>query len=251
MTPTAPKGNHELIFGKATEMSKSASAAGLWLMAGLTPVAIPAAAFATMAVNKVIVDFLSGKPRRSDVELHNTGRERMYVLVEPAEIRAPGLPRQKRVKIRNPQRLGLLVTPTRLILEPGQRKIVRFAALAAGAATDRVFRVTIRPVVGKVVAPTTAIKIVVGYDLLVIIRPQHLKPHLTGRRKGRTITFRNTGNTNALLFNGRQCDQRGKNCKTLPVKRMYANTVWTLKLDHGTPAEYYVKVGETTVKKSF
>ncbi|MEN8195982.1 MAG: hypothetical protein ABFS30_05615, partial [Pseudomonadota bacterium] len=70
-------------------------------------------------------------------------------------------------------------------------------------------------------------------------------------RKGRTITFRNTGNTNALLFNGRQCNKAGKNCKTLPVKRMYAKTVWTLKLNRDTAAQYYIRVGESTVKKSF
>lgn len=232
-------------------MGKAASAAGLWLVAGLTLFTMPTAASAAMAVNKVILDFLPGKPRRSDVEVHNTGKERMYVVVEPAEIQAPGLSQQKRVKIRDPQKLGLLVTPSRLILEPGQRKVVRFAALAANAATDRIFRVTIRPVVGKVIARTTAIKIVVGYDLLVIIRPQRPKPNLIGQRNGRTITFRNTGNTNALLFNGRQCDKAGKNCKTLPVKRMYATAVWTLRLTRDTPAEYYIQVGGTTVKKSF
>ena len=212
---------------------------------------LPTPATAAMALNKVILDFQPGQPRRTDVEVRNTGKERMYVVVEPTEIRQPGTKQEKRVKVRDPQDLGLLVTPSRLILEPGQRKIVRFAALAGHSQTDRIYRVTIRPAVGRIKSKRTAVKIVVGYDLLVMLRPRNPKPNLVTKRTGRTVTFQNTGNTNALLFNGRQCDKSGKKCKTLPVKRLYANATWKLKLDRDTPVEYYIRSGRTTQKKTF
>ena len=80
-----------------------------------------------------------------------------------------------------------------MILEPGQRKLVRFAMLAPPVGKDRIYRVTIKPVVGKLRTQQTAVKIVVGYDLLVMQRPTGAKASVTGKRQGRILTLRNTG----------------------------------------------------------
>lgn len=207
-------------------------------------------AAATMSVSQVIVEFSKPGQRRADVEVQNRGRERMYVLVSPAMIANPGTSSERRVKVADPGKLGLLVTPQRMILEPGQRKLVRFAMLAPPQGKDRIFRVTIKPVVGKLRTRQTAVKIVVGYDLLVMQRPTKAQATVTGQRKGRWLTVRNTGNTNALLFDGKQC--RGtKNCKRLPARRIYAGASWKVKLPRSGPVNFLVRVGNRTTKKSF
>jgi len=210
-------------------------------------VAMPAQA--TMSVSQVIVEFSKPGQRRADVEVQNRGRERMYVLVSPAMIQNPGTKGERRVKIADPGKLGLLVTPQRMILEPGQRKLVRFAMLAPPVRKDRIYRVTIKPVVGKLRTQQTAVKIVVGYDLLVMQRPARAKASVTGKRQGRILTLRNTGNTNALVFDGKQCV--GKKCARVPARRLYAGTVWRVRLPRSGPVNFLVRVGNRTTKMRF
>jgi Mat/Ecp fimbriae periplasmic chaperone len=198
---------------------------------------------AGLALSPAIVDFSPDQPMRSDIELVNNGDERLFVVVEPSEIKAPGTDAEKRVQNPDPQALGLLATPSRLILEPGQRKYVRIALLADAGDQDRIFRVTIKPVVGAVDAPTTGLKILVGYDVLVIQRPRQPKATVTATRSGETLTLKNEGNTNAELFNGRQCDVSEIHCTQVPGNRLYAGATWNVQIKPDLPIDYAVKVG--------
>jgi len=199
---------------------------------------------ADLVLSQVVLDFGPGQPARDDVEVLNNGADRLYVAVEPSEIKSPGTPNQQRVRIRDPQESGLLVSPARLILEPGQRKFVRVAAISPPNAVDRIYRVSIKPVVGELGTATSGVKILIGYDVLVILRPQEPHAVVTGTRSGRSLVFKNTGNTNAELIHGRQCDAAGKSCVSLPAARLYAGTSWQVELPWDTPAEYTKKIGE-------
>ena len=150
-----------------------------------TGAASPAAA--DLVLNMVIVDLVPGQPPRADIEASNTGSERIYVVAEPAEIVNPGRPDERRVASPDPAALGLLVTPQKMILEPGERKLVRIAAIAPPARTDRIYRVTIKPVAGDVSAATSALKILVGYDVLVVARPAVMTGTVTATRTGASI----------------------------------------------------------------
>src|SRR5581483_2714259 len=101
---------------------------------------------AGLSVSPVIVDFLPGQPPRADVELVNSRTEQLYVAVEPSEIAAAGTGAERRVQTPDPQELGLLASPGRLILEPGQHKFVRIAMLQEAGESDRIYRITIKPV---------------------------------------------------------------------------------------------------------
>src|SRR5690606_7703486 len=111
--------------------------------------------------------------------------------VQPAEIVAAGTPDEQRIDVRDPAERGLLVSPNRLVLEPGQRQLVRFALLSRPADRDRVYRVTITPVVGDIVANETALKIMVGYDILAIAQPARPAAELRATRDGRNLTITN------------------------------------------------------------
>jgi P pilus assembly chaperone PapD len=206
---------------------------------------------AQLVMNQVIVDFAPGQPTYEDVELWNSSRERLYLVSEPAEMVSPGLPAEHRVTSPDPAQLGLLVTPNRMILEPGQRRLLRVAAIAAPASTDRIYRVMVKPVTGGVSADQTALKILVGYDVLVIVRPLAPAATITAAREGGQVVLHNEGNTNAELFDGVQCDAQGGHCTELPAKRLYAGATWKLDSARSTPFEYSVKVGSQTHRQKF
>ncbi len=212
--------------------------------------AAPLPASAQIALNKIILDF-GGDETRQDVEVVNNGDETAFVVVEPARIDAPGSAEEQRVTARDPNELGLLVTPNRLVLEPGERKLVRIAVIEPATAVDRIYRVTVKPVLGEVRATETALKLLVGYDLLVIVRPNNAAPDLSFERRGRSVVITNSGNTNVLLSEGRQCEAANDACTDLPSKRLYAGGQWELELESDAPAEYYVDNGSGVTVTQF
>ncbi len=220
------------------------SAAGI---VGLTP----EFSSADMLISQAILDFATTGDRRRDVEVGNSGRERMYVVVEPALIENPGTVGERRVAEPDPEKLGLLVTPTRLVLEPGERKVIRISLLREPPVADRVYRVMIKPAVGRVQSDQSAVKILVGYDVLVIQRPVAARDDVSFTRQGPWLTLRNGGNTNVLLSDGKQCDAAGHNCRTLETKRLYAGAQWRVRLPHGGPVTYSLQVGNNVVRRSF
>ncbi len=217
--------------------------------------AIAAAAYpaqASIVLSQVVVDILPTSDVAQNIEVSNDGTDIAYVVAEPAEIIAPGQPGETRKPIVDPGLGGLLVSPQRLILQPGERKTVRIAAIAPRGSTDRVYRVTIKPVAGPVTAPVTALKLLVGYDVLVIYRPAAPAPKIVGERNGDQLTLRNIGNTNADLFEGRACTgDTAATCKDLPSRRLYAGQAWQQTLPTPGTVRYRVAMGATSSEQRF
>ena len=197
-----------------------------------------------LVLSDLVVELRSGKDSRKDIELWNNSDERSYVEVTPAEIVDPGRATETRRSEPNPEVLGLLVSPNRMILEPGQHKVIRIAAIAAPSDRERIYRVTVKPVVGDVSGDHSGLKVLVGFDVLAILRPNNLAPRINGAREGRTLTIRNDGNSSAELINGKQCQSAGSNCSALPAKRLYAGADWRLELEGDGTVEYSVKIGD-------
>lgn len=208
-------------------------------------------AHAEMVLSQVIVDLMPGKPPREDIEVGNLGNERMYVSAEPFEIRGAGTSEEERIAADEPDRSGILVAPRRLVLEPGERRTVRVAAIGDRSATDRVYRVAIKPVAGAVSADSSALKVFVGYEALVIVRPDKFTGEVVGIREGATLTLRNAGNTAQELFDGQQCDASGKDCRALPAKRLYPGATWRQELPFATQVTYKAAIGPTIRERKF
>lgn len=220
-------------------------------LALVASVALVAEAHAEMVLSQVIVDLLPGKPPREDIEVWNDGAERMYVLAEPFEIHRPGTAAEQRVAVTDPEQAGLLVSPLRLVLEPGERRTIRIAAIGARSATDRIYRVTIKPVAGSVTAEDSALKVFVGYDTLVLVRPETFEGDVEAIRNGRSLTLRNSGNTAHEMFDGRQCNAAGDDCRELPAKRLYPGATWEQQLPFETPVSYRSSIGPTVRDREF
>jgi P pilus assembly chaperone PapD len=211
--------------------------------------AVPA--YGELILSDLVVELQPGKNSRKDIELWNKADERSYVEISPAEIVNPGQATESRRQEPNPERLGLLVSPNRMILEPGQHKIIRIAAIASPVDRERIYRVTVKPVVGDVSGDHTGLKVLVGYDVLAIVRPANPAPKIAGSREGRTAVIRNEGNSSAELLNGKQCRTGSTNCTSLPGKRLYAGAEWRLPLEGDGPVQYSVKFGDKISTVSF
>lgn len=208
----------------------------------------PSAASADMVLSQVIVDLEPNEAPRDDIEVSNTGSERMYVLAEPFEILNPGTKEESRVDARDPLAAGLLVSPQRIVLAPGERRVIRVALTGDRPARERVYRVAIRPVAGEVTSEVSAVKVLVGYDVLVLARPAQATDAIASERVGRTLIIRNEGNASQEIFDGEQCDGEGRDCRALPAKRLYAGAIWEQTLPHDTPAQYSAARGSRVTK---
>lgn len=200
---------------------------------------------AAMSLSRAVVVFQPGEAQRQDIIVRNPDSEPLYVRVEAAEIVNPGKPDQQRKVAREAEDIDLLVTPNRLVLQPGQEKAVRLVNLKPAGETERVYRVQLTPVVGKIETEAKlAIKVVVAYDTLVVVEPAKPRPSLLARREGRRLTFTNDGNVYALLTNGKQCPVENAaedQCMALQGTRIYPGVEWSIDLPYDQPAFYDIE----------
>jgi P pilus assembly chaperone PapD len=201
-------------------------------------------ATAELVVSQLIIEFKPGATRTADIEIVNKGDERSYIVVEPREVLKAGQPGEERVATPDPAKLGLLASPARFILEPQQRRTLRIAAIGAASERERVYRVTVKPVTGAVSGSESGLKLLVGYDLLVLVRPPIIRTAVGSKRAGSRLTLINDGNASVELAEGKLCDPGGKNCQALPAKRLYAGANWSQELPGKGRGEYRIRSAE-------
>lgn len=206
---------------------------------------LPAAA--NMLLSNSIVHFGPDQPTREDIEIENPTAEPMYIKVVPSVIHNPGTDEERREEITNPKEAGLLVSPNKLVIPPGGRKLVRFVNLKPRASKEQVYRVAVTPVVNQVKSDSTGVKILIGYEVLVLTQPTNPNPNLVVSREGNRLLVSNNGNTNVLMREGYQCPFEGaekEDCEGLRGKRIYPGNNWSLDLPADKPVEYYLAVGK-------
>ncbi len=212
-------------------------------------------ASANMVLSDAIVHFEPGKPLRKDVEVENPSSETLYIEITPSIVRNPGTENEKRETITDPRESGLLVTPNKIVVPPGGRKLVRIVSLNSPGDDEHVYRVTFKPIVGDVETEQIGVKILIGYEVLVLLQPSSPEPSLVTTRSGNTLSFVNEGNTNVLLRQGTQCpkgaSQNADECETLRGKRLYPGNKWSVELPYDKPVEYQMSVGTKNSVKTF
>lgn len=221
---------------------------GAMLAAALHPVS---KAQAGIVLSQLVVELQPGQQTREDIEVWNDSDERAYVAVEPREIVGAGTPGQTTRHDVNPETLGLLVSPARMILEPGQRKLVRVAAVGKPVERERVYRVTVKPVSGEIQSEQSGLKLLVGYDALVLVRPARDDVRVTGSRIGDTLTLRNDGNVSVELIDGQHCDGERRICTPLPGKRLYAGAEWSIGVGAEHTANFMIRSPKRTKLQAF
>ena len=203
----------------------------------------PAHAQGNLSIDKLWVEFGDGLPDRADVVIRNDSKERYYITVASSEVTAPGTEQEARVAQPDPEAAGLLVTPNRLILEPGAMRSIRLVSLNTNLTKDRIYRVLISPEVAAEKAEkrgdnTSAlqIKMLAAYDVLVIARPAGARPDLKVERKPDQVVIANRGNTNILVSEVLICpatvnEPDPATCRTSESRRLYADMSMSLPLE--------------------
>ena len=211
-------------------------------------------AHAEFSITSAIVEFTADKPRPQDIEVVSRSNETQYIVSEVYEIRNPGLPNEERVLVEDPSQAKLLVTPDRLVLGAGARKLLRFVLLDEPGTAERVYRVVVKPVIKGVDSKSqVGLKVLVGYEALVLVRPAAIKTSYQAERQGSDIVVTNRGNSDILLQNGTLCPPGttppSDKCQLPPVLRIYPGQTATMTLPQDWPVTYSVWDGaETTIR---
>jgi P pilus assembly chaperone PapD len=210
-------------------------------------------AFAKLSLNNVIVDIPGTGERFRDIEATNTGEDTLYLDVTVREVLQPGEASEQRRPVNLAEDRSLIVTPNKTVLPPGARRLIRFMAMGAAPGRERVYRVSVTPVIAGVEAKQTALKILVAYDVLVLVRPAVLSASgLKVQRSGATLKVENAGENSVFLQDIRQCAPGTEQspCPSLTSKRLYPGNSWSYALPHDAAVEIQQTVGDdTTVER--
>jgi P pilus assembly chaperone PapD len=194
-------------------------------LTALAMAASPAAA--DISVSRGVIIFESGASQRTIV-VTNDGKDMAFVTAKVRAVAAPGEADEKLQADLNPAVLGLLATPSRFALEPGEQRGVKLMTIVPAGERDRVWRVQLAPVVGELKPGQSGVAFVIAYDALVIQRAANARPTLAGARTGRTLTLTNRGNSFVMVSSIEQCS--AGTCTTVPGKRLYAGQAWNTQL---------------------
>lgn len=202
-------------------------------------------AHSQISVNRSVIEFTKSA-KVQDIEVLNSGDHKVYLDLKAAEIINPESANPQRVELTDPRTSPLIVSPRQLLVPPGERRRMRVILRKSATDTDRVFRLSVKPYVGSVKIDqngtdkkSSAIKVLVGYDLLLISRPSTLNPDISVKRDNNSIAFHNRGNTNVLLRKIEQCNSDGGECKEIQPNRLYAGETYKVDLPHTGGASLY------------
>lgn len=207
-------------------------------------------AFAQITVNKSVLEFNEDNLVQ-DIDITNTGDYKIFLNLSAAKIRNPHTANPERIELKDPRTSPVLVSPKQVLIPPGQRKRVRIILRKIPEDFDDVYRLAIKPFTGDVQiendrppeAKSSAVKILLGYDILLLARPKNAVGKLAVKRTSNALWFKNTGNTNVLLRRMQQCDAAGLDCEDLQPNRVYAGEVYKVDLPKkGSAKKYPVQV---------
>jgi P pilus assembly chaperone PapD len=184
---------------------------------------VAGSAFATpsaaqLVVDRMWVDMRPDSAGREDLVLRNESTDRYYVSLVASEVLGAGTETEQRIEVADPEALGLLISPTRLILDPGASRAVRVVNIGQATAADRIYRLRITPQVTDVDAEAALpegetgvnIRVLMAYDVLIVARPAEARPQIVTVAEPGAILLRNDGNTNTLLLNGEICPRNAR-----------------------------------------
>ncbi|WP_346839068.1 fimbria/pilus periplasmic chaperone [Microbulbifer sp. SAOS-129_SWC] len=208
--------------------------------------------WAAMSLDKMVIHLDAAPNAREDVVVSNPDNETIYVQTEVYRVDHPGRKDEKKVLITDPRDFKLLVSPSKAVIPAGASKRFRLMSVETGIDNEKVYRVTFKPVVGKITSKATGVKILVAYQALIFVQPKDGAYQLALHKFGDHWQLANRGNINVEVRQLRFCRAQG-DCEALPsIGRLYAGAHKDLKL----PADQgYLKLnafdGSDGVEKTF
>jgi len=205
---------------------------------------LPMISHAAISVTPMIVTFKSSEMPRQDVMVFNRGKHTAYVTITPYQILNPGSKHRTKIRIHDPGKSGLLVTPHNLVISPGGVQRARLILTKPHDQTEHIYQIVFAPLSGKLVPGKTntlpkkvevGVHIILAYGVMAFVEPINIHKKLIVTRHGKTLVVRNTGNVSIILAGGKQCKRH--RCHTIKAHRLYAGNTWRVKLPYNTPVQ--------------
>ena len=196
---------------------------------------------ADIGVSPIVLDLI-GKDSDAEIAVKNFDTtHNAYVEITPYRLFKPADHSAPKKRVSDPEKDGLLVFPSKLVLLPGQTQFVRIIRTAQSVALDQVYEVDFIPKVSThLISRTDAngitlgVRVIVGYGARVTLRPDSPAPSVSVKQIKNTLIIKNTGNT---LLNITECTQKVFNKKTeisLPAYTLFVNQTITKELTQPT-----------------
>jgi len=194
---------------------------------------------ADIFVDRAIVRLSPDAPPREDIKVINNGTEEGFVQVDVFEVRDPGTDKEERIKVTDPAAVKLIASPSKLAIPPNGQKLVRIVNLDPSSTQERIYRINVTPVLPPLQEESgSVVRVVVAYQLLVIVDPAAPREDLDIQRSGYRLTISNNGNTNVLISDGKQCDPASDHCVDIAAHRVYPGNNWDTELVFDSPVTF-------------
>lgn len=208
---------------------------------GLCGTGLVGPAQANLTAVPVIMSFESDGADRQDITVGNVSSRVQYLEVSAQQITNLGEGAEEYFESPNPEEVGLLVAPRRVVLQPGEEKVVRVILLDHDLDRDKAWRVYFKPVIGDIETDKSVAVTLVAIKALVFARPDHAHSDVVGTRDGQTLTLTNQGNTNVVLYDGAQCLGAAVECTPVVGKRLWPGKSWTTELPEDAPVTFKLR----------
>ncbi len=215
--------------------------------------------YADIALSEVILDFNESSELRKDIWVTNHGNSKSFVEISPYLILNPGEDPVQKEPVSDPRKSEIVVTPNKMILEPGQKKAIRVLLKKFSRKEEKIYRINVVPKVGNVKLKgrakegeiRTGVKVIVGYDVLTILRPDNPKKDYSLNISGKNLEVRNKGNVSILVDEVHQCKTSNlEECSIVKGPRVHPNKTESIKLSETKNLKVYIKYGERTEVKT-
>ncbi len=210
-----------------------------------------------LGVAPMLVYFHAGT-NVQDITVSNTDQQVEYTEVTPLYLPNIGGAQVQPVAFNdgaNPQSFGLMISPTKVALQPQTSRKIRVVNLLNNVPEDRVYTLTVsdinpaQTVVSKSSGATAQMTMSYGYKVRVFVFPNNPLPIVSAKRVGSTVTITNTGNSYISLRSGQLCDTHGNHCAELSddleYHVLYAGNTWTYTLPTPGVVKYNGVYAET------
>ncbi|MCX7123853.1 MAG: fimbria/pilus periplasmic chaperone [Gammaproteobacteria bacterium] len=209
-----------------------------------------------LGVSPMLVYFHAGN-NVQDITVENADQVVEYASITPLYLQNMGLSTVKAVPFNgtNPQAFGLMITPTKMALQPQASRKIRLVNLMTNVQEDRVYTLTVTNInpTEKVEAlshgSSAQMSLTYGYKIRVFVLPINPLPIIHAKRNGTSVTITNTGNSYISLRSGQLCDLSGGNCKPLTngldYHALYVGNSWTFNLPRDGVVKYSGVYAET------
>ncbi|WP_133139416.1 hypothetical protein [Legionella genomosp. 1] len=197
---------------------------------------------AGISVGPIVVD-LTSKNKDAEIAVRNLDiNHQAYIEVIPYHLANPARLNSAKIRVRNPEKDGLMVFPAKLVLLPGQTQFVRVVKTASKIPSEKVFEIDFIPKIATHLvsqkSPEGAvlgIRVIVGYGARVTLRPDKPLPSISIKRKANELLIVNTGNASVRITSCTQTIAGQKKEIPLPAYTLFAGQTLKKQLVQLTP----------------